>query len=555
MSTRPLTSPRDMPKLALPATGSLVWPVMALVLLAGLHLSNALGRAINWDEFYHYTQINELLAGTLSKPMQTLQARMFGWVRWLPLGNIDQIIAARGVMLGFTLACAASIYALAHGFASRKAALVCALAWLSAGFVLQHASSYRPDAIAAALLMASLTVMTRSRLGLGASLVVAALAALAVLVTIKSVLYAPAFAGIAWLRWQEAGRTRASALRLIALAAQVVALFGVFYMAHSAFLPGTFDSGAMVAGSAGQMFQPFTFPYAHHALKAAATAPIFALALLAAPVLLWRDRSLTGAERVALASLLLPITSVAFYHNSAAYYYVFIPPPVAVGCLIAFRAMITRYSLLAVSAVMVLSAGAVFATEERETLAKQRQIVAAADQIFAEPVAYFDFPGMIGHFPKANGFLTPWGAQAYREGFGETMAEALERREVPLVLENDPAFTDALRTQAEVPVLLAQDVALLRDTYVHFWGPYWLAGEALDAGETRVVTIRVPGSYTVRDGSIGIEGMLYLPGEVLHLDRATHTLAAYDRPARLIWGDGLKEPEMPAPEEPYWTQF
>jgi hypothetical protein len=555
MSMRQLPSRRMPGELSLPSSGSMVWPLAAMALLAGLHISNALGRAINWDEFYHLSQLNELLAGTLTKPMQTLLMRLFSWVTWLPGDNIDHILAARGAMFAVTLGCAGAIYALAHGFASRKAALASALAWLSAGFVLQHATSFRTDALAAALLMASLAMMARSRLDIPSSLAVAALAGLAALLTIKSVLYAPAFAGIAFLRWQQAGRTRDWALRLAGLALMVPVMFGAFYALHSAFLPGEYDSAAMVSGSAGKMFPGVTFPYAHHALKAAATAPVLALALLAAPVLLWRDKAFTRDEKIALAGLLLPVSSVAFYHNSAAYYYVFILAPVAVGCVVALTAAIARYSLAAVSAVCLLGALAVFATEERETLGKQRQIVAAADQIFDQPVAYFDFPGMLGHFPKANGFLTPWGADSYRKGFGETMAEALTHREVPLVIENDPAFTEALRGTGPATLLLPADAALLRETYIHFWGPYWLAGVEVGARARIQALIRVPGNYTVVGNPVSVDGMQHFPGEVLHLDRGQHQIAAYGEPARLLWGDRLKQPDMPAPPEPYWTQF
>lgn len=555
MSSRPSSSARIAAGLSLPQTSSMVWPIAAMLLVACLHISNMLGRAINWDEFYHFSQIHELLAGTLTKPMQSLHQRLFSWVAYLPGDNISQIIAARAAMMVFVLIAAGATYALASAFASRRVALVCALAWLSSGFVLQHATSYRPDALAAALLMSSLAIMTLSRLDLRASLVVAALAAIATLVTIKSALYAPAFAGIAWLRWQEAGRTREASIRLLLLAVLTALLYGVFHTIHSALLAEAQGTAGVLASSANQMFQPFTFPYGHHAIKAALTAPLLALAVLASPLLIWRAKDLTGPEKVALGALLLPVTTIAFYHNSAAYYYVFMLPPVAVGCLIAFRTMIARYSLAATSAVLALSALAVFATEEREVLDKQRQIVAAADSIFAEPVAYLDFPGMIGHFPKANGFLTPWGAQAYREGYGHTMSEALEAGTVPLLLENDPAFTEVLRNGKNPALLLPEDAAMLRDTFVHFWGPYWLAGIELPQDQARIAHVRVPGPYTVRDASIVFDGMLYLPGEVIHLDRGEYEFTAFDKPARLIWGDQIAEPEMPPPDEPHWTQF
>jgi len=555
MNIRAIASPVARRTMAQPSAASIVWPIAAIVLMMALHFSNALGRAINWDEFYHYSLIHQLLGGQLAKPLQTLHSGLFSWVTLLPGDNIAQIIAARIGMLGFTIATAYATYALARGFTDRPTALLCALAWLSAGFVLQHATSFRTDAMAAALLMGSLAIMTNSRLRVRDSLACAALAALAALITMKSVLYAPAFAVIAFLRWQEADRTAQATLRLAALAIMVPVLFGLFYLVYSSILPGSYDSQAVAAGSAKKMFQVLALPYWHHAVKAALTAPVLTIAIAMLPIALWKAKAFTRDEKTAITGLALPLTSVLFYHNSAAYYYVFILPPVAVASCVSLRILTNRYSVLAVSIVLSLTALSVWFIEERDNLDKQRRIVAAADEIFGTPVAYFDFPGMIGHFPKANGFLTPWGAEAYRNGFGTSMSATLEEKAVPLVLENDPAFTEALRGRGEVPMLLDQDVALLRDTYIPFWGPYWLAGETLPMAARRRAQIRVPGTYTVRDGALSIDGLLYLPGEVVNLKRQTYLLTTFEDPARLIWGERLSAPNMPPPQEPYWTQF
>lgn len=555
MTMRTLASPRPGKGIALPATNALFWPAAACALVLVLHLALALGRAINWDEFYHYSLIHQFSADKLTNPMLTMLARTYSWVLLIPGDNITQILAARIGMFVFTAGTAVATYFLARGLTSKPIALICALAWLSAGFVLQHATSVRTDTIAAALLMTSLAIMINSRLTLRDSVICAACAALAVLFTMKSVLYAPAFAGIAWLRWQEADRSWQATWRLALLPVLVGVCFALFYAVHAAFLPEAQGSASSASSAANKMFRLFEMPYWNHAVKAASTAPVFTLALVLLPFTLWQSKALSRDERIAIIGLVLPITTLLFYHNSAAYYYVFMLPPVAVACCVSFAFMTKRYSVMLISAVMALSALGMWALEDRGHLDKQRRIVAAADQIFDEPVAYFDFPAQLAHFPKANGFLTVWGNEAYLKGYGGSMSATMANTPVPLVLENNQALTAALQTREPVAAFLPVDLAMLRDTYINFWGIYWIAGEELSAGESRTVELRVPGEYTVRDGQIAIDGMLYLPGEVITLDRGIYDLAAFDTSARLIWGNRLEVPTMPPPEEPIWIEF
>ncbi len=150
-----------------PGASSLFWPMAGIVLALAAHLYLALTRAINWDEFYHYSQVQKLAQGTLTEPLQTLYTRAFVWVVDLPGVGVDHIIMIRIFMLLCEIIVAAAIFGAASRFVARVPAMLCALAYLTAGHVLQHGTSFRFDAPAAAMLMTAAWILLRFRLTTG----------------------------------------------------------------------------------------------------------------------------------------------------------------------------------------------------------------------------------------------------------------------------------------------------------------------------------------------------------------------------------------------------
>jgi hypothetical protein len=183
-------------------------------------------------------------------------------------------------------------------------------------------------------------------------------------------------------------------------------------------------------------------------------------------------------------------------------------------------------------------------------------VLEAAEKIFPGKVAYIDFCGYLGSFPKANAFLTSWGIELYKAGHYPSIRDILASRTVPLVMSNHPLFGTLFKTRDEVPDLLPEDAAAMRATYIHFWGPYWVAGEEIDAsaGATDVDLI-VPGPYTVRGGGLRIDGTEYADGDVVVLSRGKHQIASTGVDAKLIWGERIMAPAEPAPKGAYWTPF
>lgn len=540
---------------------SIAWPVGGIAIMLMLHCVVAVDRAINWDEFWHYTQIHALRDGTLTLPLQTLYTRFFVWVLDLPGLGIDHIIIIRLQMFLCLLVICAGIYQVASRFSDRATALLCVLLYLTAGHVLRHATSFRFDPMAAALLMSSLALMLRSRLGAGAILLTAALAGASLLLTIKSVLYAPAFAGIAWLRWREAEDRATTLVRLAALAVATIGMFAVFYALHSGAMGGSANTNAnfTLGNSRDKMFGFGDLPYYPVIPIVAMLAPIFTICLLMVPVVLLRRGlvNLSGNEKTALAGLWLPIVSLAFYHNTAPYYYVFVLAPVAVACSVALPWLVRRYGMAAVSALLVFIAACTwFVDDHSGTLDRQRVLQRTADQIFPERVAYFDHAGMLGRHLKKNAFMTAWGTENYLRGLLPNMRDTMEQVPVPLVLNNDEVFANALIRGAD-PFLLPADAAALHDNYVQFWGPFWLAGKTVPARAGDLTTeFLVPGTYTVRDGPMIVDGTTYATDDVITIERGIHRLrAASGHDARVIWGDRLHEPLAAPPAEPYWTGF
>ncbi len=541
MVTRPITlAPR--------------WPAAMLVLTLALQATLVTGRAINWDEFFHYSQIHKLVAGTLSTPLQTLYTRAFAWVVALPGSGIDHIITIRWFMLGCELAILAAIVGIASRFASRQAAWLAALAYASGGYVFQHATSFRFDSPAAALLMTAAWILLRSRLGTLAIIAIGLLIGSATVLTIKAALFAPVFAGIAWLRWSEAGRTSAAALRIVACGATSLAAFAVIYGLHASTLTGDVGGEALtvVGGVGTSMFSIGLQPYWLHHLKGFAIAPAIVLMLIAFPFILRRS-ALSRPERVALIGLILPLSTLLFYHNSAPYYFVFMLAPICAALALVLDRALPRYGEARIALLLGGLALAIWAVDRTGPLDKQREILAAADMIFPDKPAYFDSSAMLGHFPKANAFMTPAGTAQYLKGAYPPMTDVMARQAVPLVLASDELFERVLTTAEPVAALLPQDLAALRETYVPFWGPFWIAGRAFP--KATEFTLRVPGQYRVEGSALRIDGRDLQPDALVTLGYGPHRAEPLtSAQSRIVWA-AARRPAGPPPAPPYFGTF
>lgn len=447
--------------------------IAAILAVAGLQAWLVFTKAINWDEFFHFSQVYELQQGRLTRDLQVLHARLFGWATMVPGGVIRQIEAARLAMLGCELIAAAAIAGLARRFAGTEAALIAALAWIGGGLVFLHGFSFRADPMATASLMVALWLMGTRRLSWGVVLGAGFLIGLAGMMTVKAVIYAPCFAGIAWLRLAEADNRKATLLRLVLIPAVAAIAFWLILLAHRSGLPVAHSAAESVGADRSRFFAAGLFPQRLYMVKQLVLGPVLTLAVLAAP-LGWKGRS--RAERIALAGLLLPILTLVLYRNAWPYYYTFLMAPLAVSAAPLFAALRQRCSTGILIALLLAGPLLMTAAEPREVLPRQEATIAALRQVDPRPVGYLSWSGMVSDYPRVVDFLTSGvGVNQYYRTGNPRIAKAIAEGRLRFIIADHPVIALALEGKPLPETLLPADVAAMRAGFVHWSGDVWLA--------------------------------------------------------------------------------
>lgn len=536
-----------------------VWPFAAIAILVAAQFTMVFTHAVNWDEFLHYGMLYDLTAGERIQALQTLYLRLYPWILNLPGNSIEQIVAARLGQIVCELVTIGAIFVTARRFVNAGNAALCALAYLSTGYVLQNGFAFRADPVLTMLLMLALALLARRPLDWLNAVLVGALAGLATIVSIKAGLYITAFAGLAWLKWKESGLSRSLLLRFAATSLFAALAFGAMYWLHTSFM-GTATPPANNIGKSlavtNSAFDRMFFTGRPNNLGMIIGAISSGLGLLAlivlAPLAIYK-RECSRAEKIALVGLLLPVLLPLFYENSAAYFYVFMLAPVSVAVCASVEMLRSKMPLLLMAALLLALASSTVFFDNRRVIDAQARVENEIDQMFPEPIAYFDHADRVARFDKLNPFQSPWGYRGYLARGEPIYRNAMEREPVPLIIVDWRTFGELL-VSGNDEYFLAVDAAALRSNYRRFNGPLWLAGKAFDADRATEEEFLVPGPYTVSGGPVRIDGQDFEKGEVVHLSRGVHQIVTNGQPTELWWGENLR-PRDDLGGLPSWVSF
>jgi len=532
-----LTSPRRWPAIS---PVQLVLILLGLILLMQVEL--AFTKNVNWDEFFHYSEINQARLGRPVSWLQTPYVTLFRWVPALGGGTISQIQLIRLLLLPFELATLAAIFLTARYFASLQAALLCLLAYATGGYVFTQALALRGDMIAAALLTSALCIAITRALRPRECAAITLLLVLAFITTIKSVLYTPAFVGVAFCRLENATHRKALvASIIIASAAAIALLAGADALPDNDAMHLPHDVADLGRRSVDRMFTGGLFPQRRYLFEQLLFAPILSALVCVAFVSAWRSK-----RRVLLLALLAPLCTVAIYRNSFPYHYVFILPPAIIACAPAADRIVRRYGLALISILLTVNAAALSFREDRGILTNQKIVERGLTDIFPKPVSYIDDCGMMGTYPRAvPHFASGWALAEYRSRGRPEYRKALEIETVPLLIANGFGLQDIFHDNGHDEHLLPADEQVLKNNYIHHWGIVYVAGKEIPAtAQPTRISILIPGNYTLEGGDVVIDGSRRRTGEVMELVRGTHEIGATPIPVRLRWGDHLRYPSF-----------
>jgi Dolichyl-phosphate-mannose-protein mannosyltransferase len=545
----------------------------AVAALLALKLQLIFLQNINWDEFFFLSMVHSALRGDLAVALQTVHVHAFYWLPQVSGNEVDQVVAARGVMFALQLGTCGLIYLVGRRLFGPAAAVFGVLAYLALSYTVDHGTSFRADPIAAFLLMAALWLIIRDRRGMAEVAAAGVLTAVAGLVTIKSIFYVPTLVLAVLFLTQERGARR-RLIEFIVLGLTALAAFGLFYLAHSASLDtakNVYAVNLVAASSAKMLHLDHFFPRGRYLLYSMLSDPADWLLLLGgfAAAVATATFGARRARSLGLIGLGLPLLTFAVYRNAFPYFYVFILAAPAVLAAGVFDGVARSYGQyrkfhwVAAMILLVLAANPIvrYLRNDGDRTAAQRQHIDVIHRMFPRPVPYIDRCSMVASFPKVGFFMSTWGMESYRAAGRPIMRALLTRRHPVFVLANiDSLRLDAPGTQAVATDryrLLPADRAVLRENYVHHWGAIWVAGKHLIAsvsGQVYQFEILIPGTYTVESAvPVAIDGAARQPGAKVMLDAGRHALVSPTAPASVVlrWGADLYRPA----EAPISTQL
>ena len=520
-----------------------------------------LRREFNWDEYYFLSLVFRYRQGTLEQPLQTFHVHLFSWLADLPWSNSNRIVAGRSVMLLLHLATLLFLYGLTRRLISAQAAIWSVVLYASLQFVLVHATSFRADPLITCLLVGSLYLLADRQFRFPVLLAALLAIGLAILVSVKSAIYLPlAAALIAFQLSQSSEKKRDAKYVAVALAISLAVFGGIFYLHSMSLKMSEIEDVQTLSSIAEKQFgsSAHFVRLRYFIVSMLVNACFYLLAAVGATyatAALFGKAQMQPGKAALIIAFASPLLLPVLYRNSFPYSYVFMMAPVAMVAGFA-AAMLTRYW----RAFVLLAAASALATLPafQRGQDSQREVEKAIHEMFPAAVPYLDRCGMIASYPLVNFFMSSWGLENYLRAGEPVLAQAISSHQPAFLLATHPLLEQALGLPASAPTggyaLLPKDVQALNANYVHHWGPIWVAGKKLPAGQEDIqFTLAIGGRYTFEATSAGtLDGEDIASGSIIILDSGPHT---YSGPtATLRFGDHLPRPVTPPPK-PFFLGF
>jgi hypothetical protein len=533
---------------------------------------------VDGDEFRFLFLVYEHLRGRVGTPLMTFHAQLFEWLPWVSVNEVDQILAARIVMLGLSLGSALLTYLIAKKFLSLPGALFSLLCYLTFSNVVVHGASFRFDPGCSFFFLLSVYwLVFGRRLQVRSLLLAGTCLALALLISLKAVLFLPTAAAVLAIRVRfDPAPNGTRHWGWFAVGAVVLSV--PLYWLHRGQLADGSEAGfaAAVRMARAVLGLQGLFPQWRYLLFSGLQNPVvWSLVILGLLITARNVFPLRRArkEDLLLLSLSLPLLSLSFYIFAYPYFLASIISPSVICCGFVFDRLYERMTehrrhglwLLMLIAAVFGGFTLQYDLYSEDQVLPQRRTLQAVHELFPEPVRYIDSCSMVSAYPQVGLFMTSWDLRKYFDRGNPIMRELL-RSQNPVFLLADTYYLDL-----ELPWsrtlnsgrfgLLEEDHRVLRDNFVRHWGAIYVPGKRIQfqAGEVeKEAEILVPGVYTLEaEGWVRIGGTLIRPGQTVRLARSGVTISPERTPLTVVlrWGNHLPLPLGQPPHAPLFDGY
>jgi len=548
--------------------------VLVVAIFATMQLFMARRFEINWDEFYNLDKTYKLARDEITNPLQTIFVRLFEWVPLVGGNEVDQILSARLLVFIFAAITCTFIYKIARRWYSVKASLVSVIAFLGFSYVFRGIIAFRHDAVAIPVLMVVLWLVSNERLSWKNTVITGILIGFAGMITLKSIFYMPIVGVFLLSYWRESGWSRARFMHGAITFLTALLSFFIIYSWHGSLLPQAQTGAGYVSNASGAMFlDRGIFPEKMVFLRSLLQNPIFwvgiALGYHALRSEMGSGEKQRARNAIRILSFLLPIICIAFYRHTYEYFYIFMLAPASIVIAAAvdryFKGERARLFYL-VGFIYLGMTAFTFAKSMKQGHEYQSQIVEVIHQTFPEPVPYLDFCGMASSFPRLNEVPLFMNTVTFDQwpylNAGETIMDDLLQERKPAFLIANTSGLDLENSDEHVFVmdLLPDDTEILKRNFQKFWGPIYIPGQRFnfhDTARSHQFEITLDGVYTVlSEAEIQIDGAVKTPNDTVSLTPGTHTISSSsNQPVHLQWGNNIKPPSLPAPQQMVFRGF
>lgn len=540
--------------------------IAALVLAFLLQLHLVFVSNINWDEFYFLSHVYDLANGRLFSAFQTFHTQLFIWLTELRIGEVDQIVAARLVMLAMQVGSVTCLFFIAREFFDRRVAMMVVCVYIATAYVVGHGASFRTDPIATFLMTSCVAILLLSSERKIWPPLAGSAAALALLVTVKSIFFAPAVLGaLVWRYHREQ-----SVKKMIAYFAVAAIALAIMYAAGWVFHDASIMRSTVVSSTTNQAVSALDktvltqslFPQLPFVLKWLLIGFVPFLLILSGLII--AALQVVRQQDIRAITLLLfagPLLSVVIYRNAFPYFFPFIALTSALASGLIFEKVRDATIRLGLLFVVFLSVPLQYAMKITGDQNAQRAVSAAVHKMFPAPVPYVDRNGMIPSFEKVGFFMSSWGLEIAAANPNPMLRSAIIEKQPPLLLLNSPVLEAAVQmsSSSTASPLHPNDVATLRENYVTHWGPIWVAGRQLrGGGKVENFELLIGGRYTIecKDIELRLNGKLVQCGDTVNLKPGVQEFwAPKGSNIVLRWGDNLYRPNEPVPTDPIYSEL